>query len=174
MAKPALTLLIPLALAACSPERPPGGRDAGDETAAVEQGETDGSSPEAGAASLGKSGAGGATAAPAAGRPRLARLKDSREGDAAAHYGTLEVEGRCIYVTAGGTRTLIASSVPGAHWDAAKGVLVADGAQLRPGTQIFLAGSFASAANLKGQWVDPPAQECVISRIWVASGIRRR
>lgn len=169
MAKPALVLLVPLALAACSPEHPPASRNAGDETAAARAGQ--------GAADLGNSGAGSATApsaAGAAGAPRLATLRDSREGDAAAHYGTLEVTGRCIYVAASGSRSLIASTVPDARWDAAKGVLVADGTQLRPGTQIVLAGSFAPAANLKDQWVDPPAEECVTPRVWVASAIRAR
>jgi hypothetical protein len=151
MAKATLALLVPMALAACSPEPPPASRNAGDERAAATPG-----------------------AAAGAAAPRLARLKDSAEGDSAAHYGTLEVAGRCIHVVAEGSRSLIASTVPGSHWDAAEGVLVAGGARLRPGTRIFLAGSFAPLANLEGQWVDPPAEECLTSRVWVASSIRPR
>lgn len=179
MARPALGLMFPLAVVACSPEHPPASRNVGDGRAATLAGQSEpvASSASAGAVRTGSSGAAGATASSgtdAADAPRLARLNDSREGDAATHYGTLEVTGPCIYVAASGSRSLIASTVPGARWDSAEGVLVADGARLRPGTRISLAGSFAPAANLKGQWVDPPAEECVTPRVWVASAIRAR
>jgi hypothetical protein len=65
------------------------------------------------------------------------------------------VAGRCIFVKTADGRSLIASTVPGARWDVAEGALVVDGARLRPGTPIFLSGSFAPTANLHGQWVDP-------------------
>lgn len=165
MAKLTFVLLVPLVLAACSPEHPPTGRNAAGESAVAEEGEANDASPSTSAA---------AAAASSGAVPRLARLKDSAEGDAAAHEGTLEVVGRCIFVGSNGSRSLIASTVPGARWDAARGVLLAGGEQLRPGARILLSGSFAPTANLRGQWVEPPAEECVTARSWIASAIKAR
>jgi hypothetical protein len=104
--------------------------------------------------------------------PRLATVKPSREGDAAALQGTLEVAGRCIYVNVAGSRTLIVSAVSDARWDAAEGVLRVGNDRLRPGAPVFLGGSYASTSSLSGTWVESPPQGCAMPRVWVASTIR--
>jgi hypothetical protein len=101
-------------------------------------------------------------------------VKPSAEGDAAALEGVLEVAEQCIYINAGGARTLIASAVEGARWDSAEGTLRIGDLRLRPGARIFLGGSFAPLANLGGRWVDAPPQGCATSRVWIASTIRAR
>ena len=158
MDKMGLALAGAALLAGCSPETPPATGNAAEKSAGQATGQR------------------GARPSPseAAGVPQLARLRDSREGDAAALHGTLGVSGRCIFVQAGGERVLIASTVPGARWDTGEGALIVDGERLRPGTQLFLGGSFAPTANLAGQWVVAPAKECVTSRAWIASGITAR
>lgn len=158
MGKRSLGLFVAALLAGCSGEHPAAHSNDERETAAA--------TPASGGAGASSS------ATPSDGSPRLARLKDSAAGDSAAHYGILEVSGRCIFVKTGDGRSLIASTVPGARWDASERALMVDGARLPPGTPIFLSGSFAPTANLQGQWVDPPAEECVTPRAWIASGIR--
>jgi hypothetical protein len=110
---------------------------------------------------------------------RLARLPESRMGDAAAAIGTLRAEGACLYLeAAGSTRYLIASTIPGARWDAAREALVvpSEGAEAgtatyRLGEKVTLGGSEARAATLAGQWVEPPAETCDTTRIWIANSI---
>jgi hypothetical protein len=109
---------------------------------------------------------------------RLARLPDSRLGDAAVAEGMLRVEGTCLYLEAAGpTRYLIASTIPGARWDTAGKALVvpseggAEAATYRPGEKVNLGGSEARAATLSGKWVEPPGAVCDTSRIWVTNSI---
>lgn len=110
---------------------------------------------------------------------RLARLPDSRLGDAAAVAGVLRVEGACLYLDAAGSaRYLIAFTIPGARWDAVSESLVvpsgrteASAATYRPGERVTLGGSEARAATLSGQWVEPPAAACDVRRIWIANSI---
>ena len=160
MGKAALGLLVLAMMAGCSAEPPTAGSNAAG-NGGVKAAEGGG----AGASALAK---------PGEGPPRLARVRASPEGDAAALSGRLETAGQCIYVNADGRRMLIASAVEGARWDAADGVLLAGGARLRPGTEVFLGGSSASAASLREQWVEPPAAECSTSSVWVASTIKAR
>jgi hypothetical protein len=123
---------------------------------------------------VGERSAGGATP-----EVRLARLPDSREGNAAAVAGTLRAEGACLYLEAAGSaRFLIASTIPGARWDAAREALVVpaaaageDTAAYRSGERVTLGGSEAGAAILSGKWVEPPAATCDTSHIWVANSI---
>jgi hypothetical protein len=110
---------------------------------------------------------------------RLARLPDSLLGDAAAVAGALRAEGACLYLdAAGSTRYLIAFTIPGARWDAAREALVvpsggaeAGAATYRLGERVTLGGSEARAATLSGQWVEPPAAACDTRRIWIANSI---
>lgn len=109
---------------------------------------------------------------------KLARLPDSRLGDAASAEGVLRVEGTCLYLEAAGhTRYLIASTIPGARWDAAGKALVvpseggAEDATYRPGERVNLGGSETRAAALSGKWVEPPGAVCDTSRIWVTNSI---
>jgi hypothetical protein len=108
---------------------------------------------------------------------RLARLPDSRLGDAAAVTGTLRVEGACLYLDAAGSaRYLIAFTIPGARWDAAQAALVvssgeAEAGVYRPSERVTLGGSETRAATLSGQWVEPPATACDTGRIWIANSI---
>lgn len=167
MGKASIAVLAVGLLAGCSGGHSAGSRNAAAERASAAPGEGGANSP-----------------LPAAGTPvpptqsdlspRLARLADSRAGDTAAHHGTLEVAGRCIFVNSEGVRSLIASMVPDARWDDRQGVLVVNGARLRPGAQISLSGSFAPVGHLRGHWVDPPAQECITRRAWVAAAISPR
>lgn len=110
---------------------------------------------------------------------RLARLPESRLGDAAALTGTLRTEGPCLYLEAGGAALyLIAFTVPGARWDEARGRLIVPSgsaekgeAAYRPGERVTLGGSEAQAATLSNQWVEPPAAACDTRRIWIASSV---
>jgi hypothetical protein len=109
---------------------------------------------------------------------RLSKLPDSPVGDTAALPGVLRAEGACLYLeAAGSTRYLIASTIPGARWDAARQALVvpseggAEAATYRPGERVNLGGSEARAATLAGQWVEPPAETCDTGRIWVTNSI---
>jgi hypothetical protein len=110
---------------------------------------------------------------------RLARLPDSREGNAAAVAGTLRAEGACLYLEAASSvRFLIASTIPGARWDAAREALVIpsaaageNAATYRSGERVTLGGSEAGAAVLSGKWVEPPAATCDTSHIWIANSI---
>jgi hypothetical protein len=134
---------------------------------------------QAPSASVGqKVAAGGRAADATASEVRLARLPESRMGAAAAAVGTLRAEGSCLYLDAGGpTRYLIASTIPGARWDAAREALVvpseggAAAATYRSGERVNLGGSEARAAILSGQWVEPPAAACDARRIWIANSI---
>ncbi len=47
-------------------------------------------------------------------------------------------------------------------------------ARLAPGDPIFLGGSFVPTARLKDGWVEPPAQECLTARTWIAWAIDGR
>jgi hypothetical protein len=118
--------------------------------------------------------------ASAGGTTRLARLPDSREGDAAALVGTLRAEDGCLYVAAGdGTRFLIGSMIPGARWDETEEVLVIPAAEgpaetrFAPGDRILLGGSEARPGVLDDLWVDPPGDGCDAGRVWVTSGVTR-
>jgi hypothetical protein len=106
---------------------------------------------------------------------RLARLPDSRMGDAASTSGALEVDDFCLYLRAGATaRYLIASTIPGAQWDAGQDALIipgAGGGTFRLGDRVALGGSESPVATLAGQWVDPPGPGCDTSRIWVTNSI---
>jgi hypothetical protein len=106
---------------------------------------------------------------------RLARLPGSQGGNAASTSGTLEAEGSCLYLRAGANRRyLIASTIPGARWEAAQQALVIPGAAGRTfqlGDRVALGGSESPAATLAGQWVDPPGEGCDTGRIWVANSI---
>ena len=106
---------------------------------------------------------------------RLARLPDSEGGDAATTAGTLEAEGSCLYLrTVAGPRYLIASTMPGARWDAEAGALVVPGAgggTFRPGERVSLGGSEAKAATLTGLWVEPPGERCDTGRVWVTNSV---
>jgi hypothetical protein len=120
----------------------------------------------------------GGTATGTSTEVRLARLPDSRLGDAAAAEGVLRVEGTCLYLEAAGSiRYLIASTIPGARWDAAGEALVvpseggAEAATYSPGERVNLGGSEARAATLSGKWVEPPGAACDTSRIWVTNSI---
>lgn len=106
---------------------------------------------------------------------RLARLPDSRMGEAATTGGILQAQGRCLYLAApGGARYLIASTMAGARWDAGQGALVVPGAgTFRPGDRVSLGGAEAGAATLAGRWLDPPAAGCDTARIWVANSVSR-
>lgn len=134
---------------------------------------------QAPSASAGREGsAGEQTAGGTATEVRLATLPESRMGNAAAAVGTLRAEGACLYLDAAGpTRYLIASTIPGARWDAARQALVvpseggAEAATYRPGERVNLGGSEARAATLAGQWVEPPAETCDTGRIWVTNSI---
>jgi hypothetical protein len=157
-----MLILVPLLLAAACSGRGP----AINEQAPSESVRQDGTAGEraAGAAATGA---------------RLARLPESRLGDAAAAVGTLRAEGACIYLeAAGSTRYLIASTIPGARWDAAQEALVvpsggaeAGAATYRSGERVTLGGSEARAATLSGQWVETPAATCDIRRIWITNSI---
>lgn len=135
---------------------------------------------QAPSASVGQEGAAGERAAGGtATEVKLARLPESRMGDAAAAVGTLRAEGACLYLeAAGSTRYLIASTIPGARWDAAREALVvpseepeASTATYRSGERVTLGGSEARAGTLSGKWVEPPGAACDTSRIWVANSI---
>jgi hypothetical protein len=134
---------------------------------------------QAPSASVGQEGAAGRRATGGtATEVRIAKLPESRIGDAAAAVGTLRAEGACLYLEAAGpTRYLIASTIPGARWDAARGALVipseggAEATAYRPGERVNLGGSEGRAATLEGQWVEPPAEMCETARIWITNSI---
>lgn len=131
------------------------------------------------AASVRQEGTTGERAAGGAAGVRLARLPDSLVGDTAAVVGVLRAEGPCLYLAAAAsTRYLIAFTIPGARWDAAREALVvpsrgaeAGAATYRPGERVTLSGSEAHAATLSGQWVEPPAAACDTRHIWIANSI---
>lgn len=120
-----------------------------------------------------------AAEAPPAPRVVLARLPDSEEGNAAAAAGTLEVDGRCLYLRADdSTRYLIASTLPGARWDEERRALVVPAAgaggaatTVRAGDEIVLGGSEASASALAEHWVEPPPDGCDGRRVWITHAL---
>lgn len=112
---------------------------------------------------------------PASGEPvRLALLPPSREGDAAATAGRLEVDGPCLYIRGlDGDRTLPALLTPDARWDAATEVLQVGDHSLVPGSRVELGGSMRGRSS-ELHWRQAPDPRCDQSRIWVASSMKAR
>jgi hypothetical protein len=105
---------------------------------------------------------------------RLALLPPSRIGTAAAAPGTLEVEGRCLYLRAmDGTRTLPLFATFNTRWNRAAGVLEVENHTFRPGDAVTLGGGPLETVPANMQWVQAPDPGCRRDRMFVVYTISR-
>jgi hypothetical protein len=92
---------------------------------------------------------------------RLPLLPPSRIGTAVAAPGTLEVEGRCLYLRAkNGTRTLPLFATFDTRWNRAAGVLQIEQSTFRPGDTVTLGGGPLQTIPADLKWVQPPDPSC--------------
>jgi hypothetical protein len=92
---------------------------------------------------------------------RLPLLPPSRIGTAAAAPGTLEVDGRCLYLRVmNGTRTLPVFATFDTRWNRAAGVLEVENVTFRPGDAVTLGGGPLNPIPADLRWVQPPDPSC--------------
>jgi hypothetical protein len=107
-----------------------------------------------------------------AGPVRLALLPPSREGDAAAAQGVLEVDGPCLYLrSADGSRFLLALMTFDTRWEDER--LKIGDRSYAPGERVTVGGSEAAGAIADLAWVQPPDPSCDIARIWITVSVDR-
>ena len=105
---------------------------------------------------------------------RLALLPPASGGPAAAAQGTLEVEGRCLYLrTPNGTRMLLLFATFDTRWDRAEGVLKVGDATYRPGEAVTLGGGAPNGMPADVAWVQAPDGSCRTDHLWVVISISR-
>ncbi len=92
-------------------------------------------------------------------------------GDAAAHRGTLIIDG-CVYLKdATGGRLLLVFSKGAASWNSQAGELIVNGKRFHHQQAVTVGGSETAVKALQGQW-DPPEQaQCTATRAWVVNGM---
>lgn len=92
---------------------------------------------------------------------RLALLPPSRIGLSVGAPGTLEVDGRCLYLRAkNGQRTLPLFATFDTQWNRAAGVLEIGDRTFRPGDAVTLGGSPLDAPPANANWVRAPDPSC--------------
>jgi hypothetical protein len=97
---------------------------------------------------------------------RLPLLPPSREGNAAAAMGRLEVDGPCLYLRgADGSRVLPAFITFDTHWEG--GRLRIETKSYAPGELVTLGGGEHNGGPDGLDWVRPPHPSCDSHRIWI-------
>jgi hypothetical protein len=92
---------------------------------------------------------------------RLPLLPPSRIGTAVAAPGTLEVDGRCLYLRGkNGTRTLPLFATFDTRWNRAAGALEIEQSTFRPGDTVTLGGGPLQTIPADLRWVQPPDPSC--------------
>jgi hypothetical protein len=103
---------------------------------------------------------------------RLALLPPTEEGPLSAQPGTLEREGRCLYLRlADDSRILPTFQIDGLTWNDRAGAVEWRGRTFRPGDRVQLGGAFEPGAPAGLPWRQAPAAECEASRIFAAWNI---
>lgn len=103
---------------------------------------------------------------------RLALLPPSRLGLSVAAPGTLEVEGRCLYLRMrNGSRTLPIFATFDTRWNRTQGVLEVGDRSFRPGDAVTLGGSPHDAPPANVAWVQAPDPGCRGDQAFIAYSI---
>ncbi len=87
----------------------------------------------------------------------------------AQHSGRLEIHGQCLVIVADESVHTVAWPQPGTVWDAAAGTITLSGVTARIGASVTLGGGEAHVVDLSGDWITPPAPECLTVPVWYAS-----
>lgn len=103
---------------------------------------------------------------------RLPLLSPSRIGPAVAAPGTLEVEGRCLYLRArNDTRTLPLFATFDTRWNREAGALEVENDMFRPGETVTLGGGPLDAIPPDLRWVQPPDPSCRSDQMFIVYSI---
>ena len=105
---------------------------------------------------------------------QLPRIPPSRVGPAVAAPGTLEVDGRCLYLRAmNDTRTLPVFATFDTRWNRATGALEVEGQTFRPGESVTLGGGPLEKVPANMNWVQAPDASCRGDQMFVVYTISR-
>jgi len=89
----------------------------------------------------------------------------------ALHTGRLEARGPCLVIVAADQVHTVVWPSPGTEWDPLTGTISVNGISARLGATVSLTGGEAHVppdAIVDGDWVMPPAAECLDNPIWYA------